>query len=77
MGWWLSCYHCRAINAFTVCCNLIGAVGGIIVVYGTKLLFALKIDDVVGAILLTCFAGIWGILIVPATNSGANFGTSY
>ena len=27
---------------------LIGAVGGIIVVYGTKFLFAMKIDDVVG-----------------------------
>ena len=54
---------------------LIGAVGGIIVVYGTKMLFALKIDDVVGAIPAHLFAGIWGTLIVPATNSGANFGT--
>ena len=54
---------------------LIGAVGGIIVVYGTKLLFSLKIDDVVGAIPAHLFAGIWGTLIVPATNSGANFGT--
>ena len=54
---------------------LIGAVGGIIVVYGTKMLFALKIDDVVGAIPAHMFAGIWGTLIVPATNSGANFGT--
>ena len=54
---------------------LIGAVGGIIVVYGTKLLFSLKIDDVVGAIPAHMFAGIWGTLIVPATNSGTNFGT--
>jgi len=54
---------------------LIGAVGGIIVVYGTKMLFAMKIDDVVGAIPAHMFAGIWGTLIVPATNSGANFGT--
>jgi len=52
---------------------LIGAVGGLIVVYGTKLLFSLKIDDVVGAIPAHLFAGIWGTLIVPATNSGANF----
>ena len=52
---------------------LIGAVGGIIVVYGTKLLFSLKIDDVVGAIPAHLFAGIWGTLIVPATNPGASF----
>ena len=52
---------------------LIGAVGGIIVVYGTKLLFSLKIDDVVGAIPAHLFAGIWGTLIVPATNSDAVF----
>ena len=54
---------------------LIGAVGGVIVVYGTKLLFAAKIDDVVGAIPAHLFAGIWGTLVVPVTNSGANFGT--
>jgi len=54
---------------------LIGAVGGVIVVYGTKLLFSLKIDDVVGAIPAHLFAGIWGTLIVPATNSGTSFGT--
>ena len=53
---------------------LIGAVGGVIVVYGTKFLFSLKIDDVVGAIPAHLFAGIWGTLIVPATNPDANFG---
>ena len=52
---------------------LIGAVGGLIVVYGTKLLFSLKIDDVVGAIPAHLFAGIWGTLIVPATNTDASF----
>ena len=52
---------------------LIGAVGGIIVVFGTKLLFSLKIDDVVGAIPAHLFAGIFGTLIVPATNSDATF----
>ena len=52
---------------------LIGGVGGIIVVYGTKLLFALQIDDVVGAIPAHLFAGIWGTLIVPATNPDASF----
>jgi len=54
---------------------LIGAVGGLIVVYGTKLLFSLQIDDVVGAVPAHLFAGIWGTLIVPATNSGAAFST--
>ena len=54
---------------------LIGAVGGIIVVYGTKLLFSLKIDDVVGAVPAHLFAGIWGTLIVPATNADTAFST--
>ena len=54
---------------------LIGAVGGLIVVYGTKLLFSLQIDDVVGAVPAHLFAGIWGTLIVPATNADASFST--
>ena len=53
---------------------LIGAVGGVVVVYGTKLLFALKIDDVVGAVPAHLFAGIWGTLAVPITNPDATFG---
>ena len=54
---------------------LIGGVGGVIVVYGTKLLFSLKIDDVVGAIPAHLFAGIWGTLAVPITNPDTSFGT--
>ena len=54
---------------------LIGAVGGVIVVLGTKLLFSLKIDDVVGAIPAHLFAGIWGTLAVPITNPDASFST--
>ena len=53
---------------------LIGAVGGIIVVYGTKFLLSMKIDDVVGAIPAHLFAGIWGTLAVPITNPDTNFG---
>jgi len=53
---------------------LIGAVGGAIVIFGTKLLFYFKVDDVVGAVPAHLFAGIWGTLAVPITNSGANFG---
>ena len=51
----------------------IGAIGGLIVVFGTKLLFSFKLDDVVGAIPAHMFAGIWGTLAVPLTNSDANF----
>ena len=52
---------------------LIGAVGGIIVVYGTKMLFALKIDDVVGAVPAHLFAGIWGTLAVGIFGDLAGF----
>jgi Amt family ammonium transporter len=52
---------------------LIGGVGGVIVIFGTKLLFHFKIDDVVGAIPAHLFSGIWGTLAVPITNPGANF----
>ena len=51
----------------------IGAAGGLIVVFGTKLLFSFKLDDVVGAIPAHMFAGIWGTLAVPLTNADANF----
>ncbi len=51
----------------------IGAVGGLIVVFGTKLLFNFKLDDVVGAIPAHMFAGIWGTLAVPLTNADASF----
>jgi Amt family ammonium transporter len=54
---------------------IIGAVGGIIVFFGTGLLLKLKIDDVVGAIPVHGFAGIFGTLVVPLSNSAANFGT--
>ena len=53
---------------------LIGGIGGIIVVFGTKLLFSFKIDDVVGAIPAHLFAGIWGTLAVPITNPDTTFG---
>ena len=43
-------------------------------VYGTKLLFTLQIDDVVGAVPAHLFAGIWGTLAVPITNPDVSFG---
>ncbi|HEX2017672.1 MAG TPA: ammonium transporter [Aurantimonas sp.] len=54
---------------------LIGAVGGVIVVFTVPLLDKLKIDDVVGAIPVHLVAGIWGTLAVPLTNAGTSFVT--
>jgi Amt family ammonium transporter len=54
--------------------TLIGAVGGVIVVFAVPLLDKLKIDDVVGAIPVHLFAGIWGTIAVVFTNSDATLG---
>jgi Amt family ammonium transporter len=53
----------------------IGAVGGVIVVFTVPLLDKLKIDDVVGAIPVHLFAGIWGTIAVIFYNSDASLGT--
>ena len=53
---------------------IIGGIGGIICMFGMKLLDKLKIDDVVGAIPVHGFAGIFGTLVVPISNSAASFG---
>ena len=53
--------------------TLIGAIGGAIVVFAVPLLDKLKIDDVVGAIPVHLFAGIWGTFIVAYTNSDASY----
>jgi len=50
-------------------------VGGVIVVFTVPLLDKLKIDDVVGAIPVHLFAGIWGTIAVVFTNGDANLGT--
>ena len=52
----------------------IGAVGGLIVVLTIPLLDKLKIDDVVGAIPVHLFAGIWGTIAVVFSNSDATIG---
>lgn len=51
---------------------LIGAFGGVIVTAGAPLLDRLKIDDVVGAVPVHLFCGIWGTLVVPWTNAEAS-----
>jgi len=53
---------------------LIGAVGGLLVVLAIVTLDKLKLDDPVGAISVHGVVGIWGVLAVPLTNSGASFG---
>ncbi len=53
--------------------TLIGAVGGVIVVFSIVTLDKLKIDDPVGAISVHGAAGIWGLLAVPLTNDSASF----
>lgn len=53
--------------------TLIGAVGGVIVVFSIVTLDKLKIDDPVGAISVHGASGIWGLLAVPLTNDGASF----
>ncbi|WP_372892365.1 ammonium transporter [Rhodosalinus sp.] len=50
---------------------IIGAVGGVIVVLTVPLLDKLKIDDVVGAIPVHGFAGIWGTLAVVLTGTSS------
>ncbi|MFT4714749.1 MAG: Amt family ammonium transporter [Candidatus Azotimanducaceae bacterium] len=53
--------------------TLIGAAGGVIVVFSILALDKLKIDDPVGAISVHGVVGLWGLLAVPLTNSGATF----
>ncbi len=52
----------------------VGAVGGVIVVFTVPLLDKLRIDDVVGAIPVHLFAGIWGTIAVVFSNPEANIG---
>ncbi len=57
--------------------TLIGAVGGVIVVLAVPMLDKMKIDDVVGAIPVHLFAGIWGTMAVLLTNPDATFGGQF
>ena len=45
--------------------------------FGTKFLESRGLDDVVGAIPVHMFAGIFGTLVVPLSNSETNFGTQF
>ncbi|WP_136442069.1 ammonium transporter [Pacificoceanicola onchidii] len=53
----------------------IGAVGGVIVVLTIPMLDKFKIDDVVGAVPVHLFAGIWGTIAVVFYNGDASLST--
>ncbi|MDR8389660.1 ammonium transporter [Aliifodinibius sp. S!AR15-10] len=62
---------------------IIGAIGGVIMIYGSSLLEKMKIDDPVGAIPVHGLAGVWGTIAVAlfaqapfSTFSGLFFGGS-
>jgi Amt family ammonium transporter len=54
---------------------VVGAIGGVIVVLTVPLLDRVKIDDVVGAVPVHLFCGIWGTLAVPFSNPDTSFVT--
>ena len=56
---------------------IIGSIGSIIMYYGTKFLESQRLDDVVGAIPVHMFAGIWGTLAVPITNAKTSFSNQF
>ena len=53
--------------------SLIGVVGGVIVVFSILALDKMRLDDPVGAISVHGVVGLYGLLVVPLTNSGVSF----
>ena len=53
--------------------TMIGALGGVLVVFSIITLDKLKLDDPVGAISVHGVVGLWGLLAVPLTNPDASF----
>jgi Amt family ammonium transporter len=54
--------------------TLVGAIGGVIVVFSIITLDKLRVDDPVGAISVHGVVGMWGLLAVPFSNGDAGFG---
>jgi Amt family ammonium transporter len=54
--------------------TIIGAIGGVIVVFSIITLDRMKIDDPVGAISVHGVVGMLGLMVVPFTNEDAAFG---
>ncbi|MCU7916339.1 MAG: ammonium transporter [Candidatus Thiodiazotropha sp. (ex Gloverina cf. vestifex)] len=53
--------------------TLVGAIGGILVVFSIITMDKIKIDDPVGAISVHGVVGIWGLIAVPLSNGDAAF----
>jgi Amt family ammonium transporter len=53
--------------------TVIGAVGGVIVVFSIVAFDKIRIDDPVGAISVHGVVGFWGLMAVPLTNDGTSF----
>ncbi len=53
--------------------TIIGAIGGVIVVFSIIALDKMRIDDPVGAISVHGVVGFWGVMAVPITNSGTTY----
>jgi Amt family ammonium transporter len=54
--------------------TLVGAIGGILVVFSIVTMDKLKVDDPVGAISVHGVVGMWGLMAVPLSNADASFG---
>jgi Amt family ammonium transporter len=54
--------------------SIVGAIGGVLVVFSIITLDKLRIDDPVGAISVHGVVGMWGLLAVPLSNTDASFG---
>ena len=65
------------LNPSPILAMVIGSIGAIIMYFGTKFLESKHIDDVVGAIPVHMFAGIFGTLVVPVSNPDTTFGTQF
>ena len=65
------------LNPSPILAMVIGSIGAIIMYFGTKFLESKHIDDVVGAIPVHMFAGIFGTMVVPISNPDTTFGTQF
>jgi Amt family ammonium transporter len=53
---------------------VVGAIGGVIVVFSIVGLDKMRIDDPVGAISVHGVVGMWGLIAVPMSNADATYG---
>ncbi len=70
---WPGCDNGRTVNPDRAQATLFGLIAGVLVVFGIIGLDRLKIDDPVGAISVHGVIGLFGLLLVPVTNTGSSF----